>query len=105
MEIIPLGDRAADEYGWRVDPSYSPSACFAFGRDENGVERPLIYSFPRNAWLTAERNSLATELPFEDQQQLARLLAPNVQALLNASAGVRSGKTPVKKIDDPSDND
>lgn len=107
MEIVPLGDcpdHATDAYGWTVPPDYSPSACFAFARDENGVEKPLIYSFKREAWLICERNSVAVELPFKDQQHVARLLSKNVRAFFTASAGVMSGRTPVIKRDD-SDED
>lgn len=103
MEIIPIGDRTPEDYGWTVEKSYSPSACLAYARDESGTARPIIYSFAREAWLTAERNSVATELPMADQMQLARLLAKNVKVVVDAIAGVRAGTIPVIGTTDDDD--
>jgi hypothetical protein len=87
MELLPASHRDSVEYGWRVPPEYSPSAIFAWIREADGVERPAIYSFPRRAWLTAGPGEEAVELPAQDQQQLARLLAPNLRAVTRARLG------------------
>lgn len=88
MEILPVEHEPFDRWGCTIPSGYSPSACFAWLRDVNGAITPAIYSFPKSAWMTAERNGLAQELPKRDQEQLSQLLAPNMRAAVRA-AGTR----------------
>lgn len=107
MEIVPISDKpehSPDVYGWKVPPSYSPSICLAFARDEDGVERPLIYSLERQAWLIADLNSTAAELPKKEQQIVGRLLRKNLQAYHDAIAGIRTGKTKVMEAKNDDQN-
>jgi hypothetical protein len=84
MQIAPIGDRKVEDFPFSIDTSYSPSAVFGYIVDDDGGERPLIFSFARTAWLTAKRGEAAVELPQRDQEQVMRLLAPNVRSVQNA---------------------
>lgn len=87
MEILPVDHRSTEGFEVKTPKDLQPSMVLGWVRDDDGVERALVWSRSSSLWLLADGVGPAEPLPRDDQMKMTRLMAPNLRAVERALVG------------------
>ncbi len=81
MEIMPLDHRSTEGFAVNTPKDLQPSMVLGWVKDDDGVERALVWSQSSSLWLLADGEGPGQPLPREEQAKVTRLMAPILRAV------------------------